>query len=625
MPRFNTVLLVSGCREADCLMAADGSPVWPLCSSDDISAVQQLATVFGARVQWVGASAGTARPLSAEDVLALGPDACSAARLYAHLTRRRHRVAENLDALVRTECPSVVVTTPEYLTPELLDWLYNQPGRTAPGIICADRGAPLLRQVLVRSAAAALCGPLTVTCTEIFPTMPALGFRDAGTEVLGSETSALERRQALSRGAGVLTISTHSDGIDAFMGTDLTICARNRVMEGIGLSAAPRCRLTDFCHRHETSVAHAIQTAALFPVDQIAARVFVWDVCFGVMPAGSVVDPRWGIGARLLESPRIGAILTTWQIVLSSPDHAQRISRLIASGVPVGVAVKRFNASHEAQAHNYRMCILGDPRVMLPRVQVSRLPKLRPNRVRHLPNSRPDDIRQLSLLRLCMLDAKGTASTGPRTSIASHALEAIDAFEVTAAKGPPLSAQLLEAENEMRISVLRYVFSRGKIFENWLPFARHLRASPLSRCPVCERKAHTLHAVMHPSGVTARRLAICPICGVLEDAPTTSDLGFILDGRRIHLRGNLPQERWMAGVLIASSYYPESIGLMWPPMNDGTPAPYMDLPQRWPLGPLRISVIFVWDANFAVISRMAMDPTQEDRSTARSLDKSDDY
>lgn len=599
--------IAEDCCDGECLVAADGAPVWPVRSDDDCAALELLTTVFGGRLERVPAGKGVARRLSKEDVVALGPDADSAALLHAHLTRRRFRTALDLDTLKQTMCPAVVVTTPEHLSIELLEWLYSHDGRSAPGIICGERGEPLRKQVLVRAAAAALCGPLKVARSDIFPTLPIGAIRGQGFEVLGSESPASERREALARGAGVLTIMTHSDGVDAFMGTDLSVCAMEQMANDISLPAAPRCRLTAFCHRHETPVSQAVRSGAVFPPEAIAARVFVWDVCFGVMPTGSPVDPRWGIGVRLLESAGIGAILTTWRIVLSSPERVRRVSRAVASGVPVGIAVARFNASRVSRARHHRICLLGDPRVRLPAARVQERAPARPKRLRHSTAAESEQLPQVALLRLCMTDAKLRAASGPRGMFASRALEAIEGFEVAASKGVPIAALDPQLGNEMRAAVLDYALSRGKLLENWTPFARSFRVTTSRPCPVCDRQAETLQAVMRPSRVYARRLVLCALCGVLEDAPKTSDIRMELDGRCLRLRGHLPQERWAAGAVIVSSYPADSIQVMWPAMSDGTLAPSVELPSRWPPGPLRISTVIVWDATFAVISRMARD------------------
>jgi hypothetical protein len=596
---------------ADCdgrpLVTGDGRPVWPLRDDDDRVALEHLATVFGARLDRRRAEVGAARDLSDEVVVGLGPESESAAVLYAHLTRRRSRSVRDLDALKRRGRPSVLVATPARLTHELLEWLYGGSDESAPGIICGDAGAPLRRQVLLRAAAAALCGPVDVLRSNVFPTLSMGTIRERGCEVLGAQSSAAERHRALEGGAGVLTVMTHSDGVDAFMGADLTLCAMSGAAnDRANLSTAPRCRLTGFCHRHEMPVSEARKSGALFAPEKIAARVFVWDVCFGVMPTHSFVDPRWGIGRRLLDSASVGAIVTTWRIVLDSPDQIARLSDTLASGAPVGTAVARFNASRIPRGRRHRLCLLGDPRVRVP---------VTPVRARLAAGPMPrrtaaDDGRlaQAALLRLSMVDAKERAPRGPRSVLPAKALESVEAYEGAAARGAPVDDVEREHGDDMRTAVLDYAMARGKLLEAWMPFVRDFRAAKSRGCPVCGRRADTVHATLQPPRIYTRRLVLCPICGVMEDAPTTSRIRMDLVGKRVRLEGALPRHRWAAGVLVQSSYQSDALQVKWPAANDGTPAPAVDLPDRWPPGPLRLSAFVVWDATFAVFSRMTRDP-----------------
>ncbi len=92
-----------------------------------------------------------------------------------------------------------------------------------------------------------------------------------------------------------------------------------------------------------------------------------------------------------------------------------------------------------------------------------------------------------------------------------------------------------------------------KLLENWMPFARSYRGAVPRRCPVCDRRADTIEAAVRPSGVSARRLVLCAIHGVLEDAPVTSDLGIKLAGRSLSIHGALLQQQWTGGILLASA------------------------------------------------------------------------
>jgi hypothetical protein len=85
----------------------------------------------------------------------------------------------------------------------------------------------------------------------------------------------------------------------------------------------------------------------------------------------------------------------------------------------------------------------------------------------------------------------------------------------------------------------------------------------------------------------------------------TTALVMDLDGRKLHLHGALPRAKWTAGVHLGSALASESIHVPWPALDDGAMAPAIDLPERWPIGLLRISTIVLWDGTFAMLSLMA--------------------
>jgi hypothetical protein len=606
-PQSRSLLLVAPGLGGTCLVAENGSPAWPLADLEDAAAVGRIAEVFGATLSWTHATERAREPTApAEVVAALGATFRDAARLHSHLTGREVRYADDFASLVQGRRPAVVVTGPDALTTELLDWLYDSDDHSAPGIICAGPGAPVLRQVLVRAAAAVLSGTEPAVLREVFPTLPLSTLRDELTDVVGGAACVAKRRQMVTRGSGVLTVMTHSDGVDAFLGPGLSICAMPMTGDRPGPSAAPRCALTGFCHRHELPVSEVLASNTILAPDSFVAQVLVWDVCFGVMPAGSVVDPRWGIGQRLIGSALIGALLTNWQIVLSSPEHASGLGREIATGVPVGEALQRFNRIAPRRDRSHRMCLFGDPRVRLPPCERPQLPD-NPARGKQSAYTRQaEQPTPSSLLRLAMAEAVRAGPDNPHVAFAHLALHAIRETEVAAARGGlPRAPAGLRAT--MRTTVLHYALRRGKMLESWLPFAQDLQRMAYRTCPVCGRRAEQIRAMLRTEPAIARRLLLCAICGVLEDAPDASDVGFTLDDRKLTLRGSLSSETVTVGVLVASSYGADTIRLDWPCTPDGMLAPDSVLPRRLPPGPLRLSLFFVWDTTFAVVSRMTRD------------------
>src|SRR5262249_46838683 len=149
----------------------------------------------------------------------------TAGELYAHLTRRRYCAVKDRDALRVLSRLAVVVTTPSHLVSDLLEQLYARNSRTAaPGIICAADPEGLRKQVLTRAASALLCGPASFPWIDFHPLVALNSMIFDDREIYGGKATERDVLAALGKGAGVLTVVTHSDGIDAMILPTLSLC-----------------------------------------------------------------------------------------------------------------------------------------------------------------------------------------------------------------------------------------------------------------------------------------------------------------------------------------------------------------------------------------------------------------
>jgi hypothetical protein len=587
------------------LRSSGGRPVWPVSTTDEWQALTQLARTFGAKIREVRGSSGVIKAGS-EEVVALGPETEEAARLYAHLTTRRFRVATSLADFKNRAMTAIVVTTPSELNNELLERLYtNVSNRSVPGIVCAATAQDLRRQVLIRAAAAWLCGPIETLRTDLYPLVPLSRFVVTGQELLGGEATPSEIRAALAGCAGVLTIHTHADGIDAFLGKNLTLCPIETSQIRRSQILKPLCQVTGFCHRRELSVEEALSSGTLCTPNSIAARIFVWNSCLGLLPPDGVINPDWSLGQRMLDSPNLGAVVTTWEMIISRPWHTEGLSRDLLKGMRVGNALARFNRSRAAkQFGQHRMCLLGDPRVRLPislqsndaglnRVEVKHQTTF--HRPAHEGEPSTED-GALTLLKQCLT----TAITQDLLLPAWEALKAIQAYERAGRDQERLEGAA------MRQAIIKFVFQRGKLSDGWVPHvSRFRKARQPSSCFLCGRLTNTIIARLPFPAVSDRRISICPRCGIVDDSPSNTHITFSLLDNTVELKGRLPEDHWNAGLLLASSRQADNIGWEWPVDPDGTPARSFRIPAEWPRGPLRLTVAILWEKNFAILSQPA--------------------
>ncbi|HEU5060872.1 MAG TPA: hypothetical protein VFU21_30285, partial [Kofleriaceae bacterium] len=319
----------------DHLVDRDGEPVWPLRSPEDRQAVEVVAGLFAAELAFVRGRAGLARA-SWEEVVAVGAEHEREARLHAHLTCRRFRGVRSAAALAIEAPPAVVVTSLDHLSPALTDAVHR--GGAGPGFVVAGAG-PLRRQVLRRAAAARLVTPAAVPRADLHPfaepvarAHPVSARGDAGDRV----------RALIAAGAGVLSVLTHSDGVDASLG-DLVLCPMGEPVAGADPARSPSCWSSGICHRLSRPLEEALTSGRIARADEIRCRVLLWNACFTLAYPGDPLDPRWSLLARLLEAPGIGAVAIAPDLSHDTAASLEPLAAALARGVRRGDALGEHN------------------------------------------------------------------------------------------------------------------------------------------------------------------------------------------------------------------------------------------------------------------------------------------
>jgi len=578
----NNVLLVSEQpTEDDFLLAANGEPVWPVRSQADYEMLQGVAGVCGAKLERVRGHIERATG-GAEEVLAFEEELFPLAELYAHLTGRSVRLSKSSDTLREDLPPSVVVTEPGRLTSEFLDSLYSCRDLPAPGIICASNAAALRQQVLARSAAGALCGPTHTHRVDLYPLISMSESGVADWKILGKEASIIAIREALGLGAGVLTILTHSDGVDVYLSSNLHLCAMLRPLPNAVPNLGPTCQATGICHRQSKPLVEALQSEGVISTDAICTKVMVLNTCSGLLPPDGVVDPLWGLGYQLLENPQIGAIVTRWKISFTSHAEINVLTDAIAAGLPIGEAVARFHRSLPPDSVAGRLCLLGDPRVRLSvKTDVECLTsngRVPGSLQADPPEARPpaaielNHLSKLSFLRACIRQAISGENAEPPEA-ALQALKAIDGYEAATWQGLPLEGAAGLPGPLMRQAFLRYFFAHCKLLNDWTHFAQMSESSASGKpCFVCHKRTATFEGRFHGvQGVVPRRVTTCPRCGIIEDVPANWDISLAIHAstRTIHLSGKLHGHTCIARAV--SCFGRSCRRFDWPAYGQSTP------------------------------------------------------
>ncbi|HEU0080085.1 MAG TPA: hypothetical protein VFQ76_20730, partial [Longimicrobiaceae bacterium] len=491
-----------------------------------MEALRCLAATYGTSVSQVGSDELVEAPSPRdgdEQVVGLGADGAALAPLYAHLTGRSWSVADDERSLRALPAPTVVVTSARFLSSTLLDQLYpHESGDPAPGLVFGHTFEELRREVLVRSAAAGLRGPLTLRSAEFYALSRAEPVHTPARRVLSGEVTAAEVRARASADAGVLTVVTHSDGIDAYAAGDLTVCRMDRPTLFVD-RRRPYCLETGVCFRHGMPVEDFVRSGRMLSPDEFRCRVLVWGTCYGLLCEDGTLDPCSSLLARFLANPRIGAIATSWGAVMLNRRVLSPLVEALARGTNLGDALGFFHRSALARTLGVRLCLLGDPRAALPRAR----PQDRAMRpATRAPRREADgvDWGELTFLRAYLGHATLSA-VGTLQRLGQAALEAVTVYEYLALRGLRLEGEESAAGPSLRRAVIEFLTRRGPVISiDWGALTANVRSLPRSACPSCGLAvAATVHRLRVPNA-SPRRLRSCPRCGVVEDAPVRSDL-----------------------------------------------------------------------------------------------------
>ncbi len=575
--------------------AKDGRPVWPFRNAREREALERMVATLDHRMEII-ADATRCTLDGPGVVVGLGPRAFEDARLYAHLTLRRYEPAPTREALATMPTPSVVVTTFDHVDEELLDLLYDgRPSEQAPGLIFAFSDDDLRAQVLARSAT--LYCPARPAKTRRLELLPQLAVGRAEAEdlvVLGGNATPEQLREALAARPNLLTISTHSDGIDAQLLPALVFCPMDRVPDDHDPALAPSCHLTGFCHRRGRPIVQALAEGSLLSPSAVSADVMIHGVCWGLYPSPGVQSSAWSLSRRLIEELNVGALMTTWEIVTRTTNTTTELHHNVACGMPLGRALAIHHAAPESLRNGHRMCLVGDPELRLaPSDHADPLGLVEDHRPSQ--GARVEHVAALALLRGMVMQGRRTQRPD-RSDSSSAAMSAVLGYELALLEGAPLEGDDDEPGPTLRRRIVEYFAERYTDSSRyWMSFIAETRTELARRpCPVCSRRIVSRHYGLRLTGASPRCHDHCPSCGPIADLPPGRELTLCVDpDGTIRLGGDLPHHHWDAQLVFDTQIPTMHATWPWPAAEDGAPVRRFRPTERWPQVPLRVALIMV--------------------------------
>jgi hypothetical protein len=573
-----------------------GQPVWPVRNRREREALERMVSTLGGTVQFV---TGAEEKLltGSELVVGLGAGAHEHARLYAHLTHRRSITLERIEELGEVSGVAVVVTTFAHINERLLDLLYDRdPIATAPGLIFSYADEDLSLQVLAKSAALH-CNHASFQRrrVDVNPTI------DFGTEVspeysfVGGRAEPSEFREALSCCAGLLTLYTHSDGIDAYLRKDLVLCPIGTGDSGEHPAMLPSCVASGICHRCSRPMSEVIGTDVLLAPEIVKAHVFIYCVCWGLYPPQGVHSPAFSLSRRFLQSFTIGALLTSWEINIQTLPVIARLFHDVARGLPLGEALALHLSSQEARSRHHKLCLIGDPSMRLS-CSDTQNPLEGIQAVKNSPGPSERCMAGLGLLRLMV---NNYLQAGDTSANLTATLAEYETMLVGGGRYNPTLAAIFRRE------MLDFFANQDTMLsKSWARFVDATQVLPDKiPCPICARRTIARMFTLRIPGAVPRRETMCPSCGSIEDCSVDRRITMAVEpGGLIQLFGALPATDWCAKIVVERFFTRENYSWEWPSALSGEPLGSFRVPKPWPTVPFRLSIIMVYgDCEFSVL------------------------
>lgn len=591
------------CPAGNLRIGESGQPIWPVQTDGELNQLERVAALFGGELVSTKSELGATTPRNGT-VVALGTEVADAAALYAHLTLRTLLIAADLDDLKSLPLPDVVVTLVPHMSAELFEFLYSRNSRRAPGIICAETVEKLHTQVLTKSAAASVRGPIGnagVVDIDVGETINGKRWSDFSAESLSPSL-----KQELTKGSAVVSLTTHGDGLHMFLGPRLSLCHVRHPPIDYYSRFAPRCALTGFCHLQAESIDDVEAYGGLLTPEAVRARAIILNTCWGITPADSAIGLAWGVGRGFMEHELAGVVLTTWMISTTIGVHGSEVASALMTGETAGEVLARFNGSSKWQQHGLRMCLFGDPLLRLPAAPVPAPPV-----ATEAPLRSERALRQAAFLRAMLMQSVASSEYMARffgnwiIETSTRSLQSVFAYEQAVFRGAAVEIPGADLGGHVRRSLMDYILCRGKVEQDWTPLVdQFVTDNDAPPCYICGAAAVSVIQSLRIPDALKRRVTSCPRCGIIEDSPADQRFTFQWrDDCSIEVTGPIPKFRWSIGVRLSAQQFLEHFRAAWHCTGEDEMPTVLKLDQAHLIGPLRLTVVIMWDTDFVTLSQ----------------------
>ena len=182
--------------------------------------------------------------------------------------------------------------------------------------------------------------------------------------VVGGKSTRSEIVDALRAGADFLTITAHSDGVDANL-SSLIMCPLDWTNR---LPAELTCVQRSWCHRRSISLDLAQSDVFLIKSTAVRARIVVLLMCHAVVLQEGIIGTSTSLLEGMLVGGDVKCIVAMWGVGFINPGDLEDIATALRFGGTAGLSMNRLAETSVVREGRARFALFGDPDTSMPAV-----------------------------------------------------------------------------------------------------------------------------------------------------------------------------------------------------------------------------------------------------------------
>lgn len=425
-------------------------------------------------------------------VFGVGRSSWEAAEYYALETDGRLSLVERALALTDIDETSLIITDYAQLA-DVLD--RTGPNSASIGVITGSNQQELMRRARFLVARHGLLRT-HISRIDILPEVPVGRLVLNARVIVGAHATEEELNTCLGADTDILTILSHSDGIDVDLGRSVLCSVKGRTLSRS--VQPPTCLMRSYCHRVFQPVNAALSSGRLIETSRLRARVVILMTCFATPMFKAPIDVEWSLLAAIMEGSGVEAVIAAQGSIFPRVQDMELLLELLQAGCSTGEALRRFEETSE-QTGIPKLRLFGHPDLRLtePR-NPSSLSVRRKAEGMASSGGAGDFFRYL--LRGC-----SRRDDGGRVELIRNAEEAFEA-------GAPLAATAS--------SLVTLIASFGTMpCRQWLPPSLQPRRLATSERPCYNCGRETISFIFDLPDLDQNRFLVsCDSCGIVDDA-----------------------------------------------------------------------------------------------------------